>query len=48
MSSNCNKFRCLIEQQFDVDLTPQDDRMLMSHLDQCEILREVSSISCNK
>ena len=36
MSSNCNKFRFLIQQQFDVDLTPQDERMLMSHLDQCE------------
>ncbi|PWU02650.1 MAG: hypothetical protein C5B53_01400, partial [Candidatus Melainabacteria bacterium] len=33
---NCNRFRFLIQQRFDTEISPQDDRALLMHLETCE------------
>ncbi len=33
---NCNRFRFLIQQHFDLELSRQDEQMLMAHLDSCQ------------
>jgi hypothetical protein len=33
---NCSRFRFLIQQWFDATLPPQDEKMLMQHLDSCD------------
>src|SRR5437870_7236268 len=33
---NCNRFRFLIQQNFDAELSPQDEQMLFDHLDSCQ------------
>lgn len=34
--SNCNRHRHLIQQKFDIDLSPQDEREVVRHMEQCE------------
>ncbi|MBS1956810.1 MAG: roadblock/LC7 domain-containing protein [Cyanobacteria bacterium SZAS-4] len=33
---NCSRFRFLIQQRFDMDIAPQDERMVGAHLESCE------------
>ena len=33
---NCNRFRFLIQQRFDTEISPQDDRALLMHLETCD------------
>src|SRR5271156_549406 len=33
---NCGRFRFLIQQRFDVEISPQDDHALLIHLETCE------------
>ncbi len=33
---NCRRFRFLIQQRFDMDIAPQDERMVGAHLESCE------------
>jgi len=33
---NCGDFRYLIQRRFDVELSPQDDRALLIHLETCD------------
>ncbi len=33
---NCNRFRFLIQQRFDTEISPQDDRALLAHIETCE------------
>src|ERR1700678_1177033 len=33
---NCSRFRFLIQQKLDMELSPQDERILLAHLESCE------------
>src|SRR5262249_46246446 len=33
---NCNRFRFLIQQSFDMELSPQDEQLVSAHLDSCQ------------
>ena len=33
---NCSRFRFLIQQKFDMDLAPQEERVVVAHLESCE------------
>jgi predicted regulator of Ras-like GTPase activity (Roadblock/LC7/MglB family) len=33
---NCSRFRFLIQQKFDLDLAPQEERIVLAHLESCE------------